>query len=377
MKSFIHEAIERSEEGKISYSEYMHLALYDPKLGYYMREKEKIGRFGDFITSSNISDVFGQLFAKIFIQLVETENIPPLICEIGGGNGRFARAVLQEWQKRSPDTYDRLTYMMIETSPYHRTKQKETLHHLSESIVWYERIEQFYQDVPRFSGIVFSNELFDAFPVHVIQKKENSLYEIFITSREGQLVETMVPLENEEIIAYLQERNISLVDGQRFEVPLMMKQFILEMGSLLQKGVLFTVDYGYTDEEWQLPARREGSLRGYYQHQLITNPLVFPGEMDLTTHIQWDALRMYGEEAGWKFVKLIRQDQFLLEAGILEYLMEHYDPNPFSEQSRQNRAIRTLLMDGGISTAFQVMIQQKNVLIQWDNMFKEHLFVRR
>jgi SAM-dependent MidA family methyltransferase len=377
MKNFIHEAIERSEEGKISYSEYMHLALYHPKFGYYMREKEKIGRFGDFITSSNISDVFGKLFAKIFLQLVETEKIPPLICEIGGGNGRFARAVLQEWQKRSPDTYDRLTYMMIETSPYHRTKQKETLHHFSESIIWYERLEQFYQDFPRFGGIVFSNELFDAFPVHVIQKKENGLYEIFITSNDGQLVETMEPLENEEIIAYLEERNISLVNGQRFEIPLMMKQFIFEMDSFFHKGVIFTVDYGYTDEEWQLPARREGSLRGYYQHQLITNPLVFPGEMDLTTHIQWDALRMYGEKAGWQFVKLIRQDQFLLQAGILEYLMEHYDPNPFSDQSRQNRAIRTLLMDGGISTAFQVMIQQKNVSIQWDNIFKDAPFVRR
>ncbi|RAK22377.1 SAM-dependent MidA family methyltransferase [Anoxybacillus vitaminiphilus] len=377
MKNFIHEAIERSEEGKISYSDYMQLALYDSQFGYYMREKEKIGRFGDFITSSNISDVFGKLFAKIFIQLVETEGIPPLICEIGGGNGRFARAVLQEWQKRSPDTYDRLIYMMIETSPYHRIKQKETLHHLSERIVSYECIEQFCEDFPRFGGIVFSNELFDAFPVHVIQKKGNSLYEIFITSSDGQLVETMVPLENEEIIAYLEERNISLVNGQRFEIPLMMKQFILEMGAFFHKGVVFTVDYGYTDEEWRLPARREGSLRGYYQHQLITNPLVFPGEMDLTTHIQWDALRMYGEKAGWQFVKLLRQDEFLLEAGILEYLTEHYDPNPFSDQSRQNRAIRTLLMDGGISTAFQIMIQQKNVSLQWDNIFKDAPFVRR
>ncbi|WP_044894804.1 class I SAM-dependent methyltransferase [Bacillus alveayuensis] len=370
MKNFIHKAIKRSEKRKISYSEYMDLALYHPRFGYYMRKKEKIGRFGDFITSSNISDVFGKLFAKIFIQLVETGNISPVICEIGGGNGRFAQAVLQEWQKCSPDTYNRLTYIMIETSPYHRTMQKELLHPFSERMIWCERIEQCYQHFSKFAGIVFSNELFDAFPVHVIQKKENGLYEIFITLNDGQLVEMMEPLENEEIIAYLQERNITLVNGQRFEVPLMMKQFMLEMGSLLQKGIIFTVDYGYTDEEWQLPARREGSLRGYYQHQLITNPLAFPGEMDLTTHIQWDALRMYGEQAGWKFVKLIRQDEFLLEAGMLEYLMEHDDPNPFSEQSRQNRAIRTLLMDGGISTAFQVMIQQKNVSVNWNNIFK-------
>jgi SAM-dependent MidA family methyltransferase len=375
MTKFICQAIAQSAEEKISYSEYMNLALYDSVYGYYIREKEKIGRFGDFITNSNISDVFGKLFAKLFVQLVETEKIPPLICEIGGGNGRFASAVLQEWEKRSPATYDRLTYIIIEASPYHRKKQMETLKSINAKVILYEQMEELYRQFPQFYGIVFSNELFDAFPVHVIKNENGYLYEVFVTVSDGQLMETLSPLENEEIITYLKERKISLVNGQRFEIPLMMKKFILEMGTRLQKGIMFTVDYGYTDEEWRLPAHREGSLRGYYQHRLITNPLAFPGEMDLTTHIQWDALRMYGEKAGWQFVKLIRQNQFLLEAGILEYLTEHYDSNPFSEQSRQNRAIRTLIMDGGMSTAFQVMIQQKNVDIRWQNIFTSPRFL--
>jgi SAM-dependent MidA family methyltransferase len=369
MTKHIIEAIEQTEHRRISYAQYMNLALYAPQYGYYMREKEKIGRLGDFITSSNISDVFGQLFAKVFIRLVQTGKVAPFVSEIGGGSGRFARAVLNEWQKCSPETFSRLTYVIIEMSPYHRKKQKETLMNTLANIIQYEKIEQFQREFPNFCGIVFSNELFDAFPVHVIEKENGKLHEVFVSLCDGKLVEIKFPLENEEIVSYLKERQIVLKNGQRFEVPLMMKKFILEIGTLLKEGIMFTVDYGYTDDEWQLPIHREGSLRGYYQHQLITDPLAFPGDMDLTTHIQWDALKMYGEEAGWEFVRLMRQDHFLLAAGILEYLTEHHDSNPFSEQSKQNRAIRSLIMDGGMSSAFQVMIQQKNIDIKWREIF--------
>jgi SAM-dependent MidA family methyltransferase len=369
MTKHIIEAIEQAEQRRISYAQYMNLALYDPQYGYYMREKEKIGRLGDFITSSNISDVFGQLFAKVFIRLVQTGEVAPFVCEIGGGSGRFARAVLNEWQKRSPETFRSLTYVIIEMSPYHRKKQKEILINIPANIIQYEKIEQFQKEFPNVCGIVFSNELFDAFPVHVIEKEDGKLQEVFVSLREGQLVEVKFPLQNKEIVDYLKERKIVLKNGQRFEIPLMMKKFILETGTLMKRGIMFTVDYGYTDDEWQLPIHREGSLRGYYQHQMITNPLAFPGDMDLTTHVQWDALKMYGEKAGWEFVRLMRQDHFLLAAGILEYLTEHHDSNPFSEQSKQNRAIRSLIMDGGMSSAFQVMIQQKNIDIKWKEIF--------
>ena len=362
----IYKAIEQSKHNRISFAQYMELALYHPQYGYYMREKEKIGRDGDFITSSNVSNVFGKLFANIFIRIVETGMLQPAVCEMGAGNGNFARAVLEEWEKRSPNTFEKLTYITIESSPFHRKTQWETLENLKEKIVQFETMTQFYEHFSPFSGIVFSNELFDAFPVHVVEKANEKLFEIFVTIKDGEFAEIAMPLDNEEIIDYLRERQIALRNGQRFEIPLQMKRFILETEEKFKNTVMFTIDYGYTDQEWQLPAHRKGSLRGYLRHQLITNPLAHSGEMDLTTHIQWDAVRLFGKQAGWEEIMLARQDHFLLNAGILSYLEEHYDPNPFSSQSRQNRAIRSLIMDGGMSSAFHVLIQKKNVKLDWN-----------
>ncbi|WP_066326193.1 class I SAM-dependent methyltransferase [Anoxybacteroides amylolyticum] len=375
MSSYIVEAIMSSPKQRISYADYMNLALYDEKNGYYMKEGDKIGRTGDFYTSIHVSDVFGKLFASLFIQLVEAGKIPPCICELGGGDGKFAHAVLTEWKKASA-TFEQLTYIIIDTSPYQRKKQQQTLADFPQHVIFYKGLDDFRKQRSSFSGIVFSNEFFDALPVHVITSERGQLYELFVTVKDGRLQEEKQPLENEAIFAYLRERNIVLTEEQRLEVPLAMKAFLFDHASFFDRCVMFTVDYGYTDEEWEQLPRRGGSLRGYYHHQLIANPLAYPGEMDITSHIPWDALRVYGKQAGWEWVQTIRQDRFLLAAGILDYLVAHHDPNPFSEQSRRNRAIRSLITDEGISSAFHVMIQQKGVQVDWDAMWKEPQFLK-
>ena len=351
--------LEKMRNKRLSYAEYMEWALYDERYGYYMQRKEKIGRTGDFITTSNVGNVIGHMFANVFVRLMETYGLPPFICEIGGGTGRLAYAVLEQWKRRSPETFLSGQYMIVEASPYHQEKQAEMLAPFNDHV---RIVPSFAEFSSSFSGIVFSNELFDAFPVHVIERRNGQIYECFVTVEDDRLVEQRYVLEDEEIVQYLAERNIQLVDGQRFEIPLAMKKFIFQLNRAIDQAIIFTVDYGYTDEEWKHPARQKGSLRGYYRHQLIDDPLCYPGEMDLTTHIQWDALRFYGEQVGWTLTYLWRQDEFLLQAGILNQLIEHHDPNPFSEQNRYNRAIRSLVM-GDIGRAFQVMIQQKNMNI--------------
>ncbi|WP_249652329.1 SAM-dependent methyltransferase, partial [Lysinibacillus sp. D4A1_S13] len=80
----------------------------------YMKKREKIGRQGDFFTSSNVSSAFAKTFAKFFVRLVENGEEAPNICEIGGGTGRFAYDVLQGWKQLSPETFINLNYSMIE-----------------------------------------------------------------------------------------------------------------------------------------------------------------------------------------------------------------------------------------------------------------------
>ncbi|THE15477.1 SAM-dependent methyltransferase [Bacillus timonensis] len=369
MQRILKELIKSSPYNKITYEEYMSTVLYHEENGYYMKHEEKVGKKGDFITTSNISNVFGKLFASVFHKLIMQEKISPFICEVGGGNGRFAKAVLDELQNNYKETYQEITYIMIETSPYHRRLQQELLP-IGEKVIQYRSLDEAKKNFPLFNGILFSNELFDAFPVRVIENQNDNMYEVKITlNKDEQLCEIFEPLTDERILHYLDHTKIGLVPGQRFEIPLQMLSYLKELNEFLGNVVVFTVDYGYTNEEWIEPARKKGSLRGYYKHQLINNPLEYPGQMDLTTHIHFDTLISIGTKHGLEFVKKLRQDEFLLAAGILTFLQDNFDSNPFSEKSKQNRAIRSLIMDGGMSTAFHVLIQQKNSKINWDQVF--------
>ncbi|MBE4907958.1 SAM-dependent methyltransferase [Bacillus luteolus] len=368
MIDYLKHVISESKTGQIPYDDYMNIVLYHPDFGYYMKQKEKIGKGGDFITTSNISNVFGILFADVFLKLFSKVELKPHLCEIGGGNGRFAKAILDQVHSKDPDLYDRLTYTLIESSPYHQSLQQSILE-THRGIEQFQSVEDMQKTYPEFNGIIFSNELYDAFPVSVIEKHNNELYEVMVAlDNEGKLVERYIPLSNKAILTYLEEQNISLKEKQRFEVPLAMQEHIEKLGIWLNKGIVITVDYGYTNEEWKLPEHSKGSLRGYYKHQLVESALEHPGEMDLTTHIHFDSLVTAGEKSGLNYVTKLRQDRFLLAAGILDYLQEHHDTNPFSEKSKQNRALRSLIMEGSMSAAFHVVIQEKNISIAWDEI---------
>ncbi|MFE8702485.1 class I SAM-dependent methyltransferase [Cytobacillus sp. FJAT-54145] len=352
MQNYLKNLILSKENKMISYSEFMGLALYHPELGYYMKAGEKVGRKGDFITTSNISDIYGRSIAKWYFKQVKELELSPSVCEIGAGNGRFASAFIDEWKKISDI---QLSYFIVEESPFHRNLQREIIH-FDEQVKQVESIE----DLQPFNGLVFSNELFDALPVHVVEKQNNTLMEVMITVEDDKLVETVIPLENPDIRDFIEE-NFELKHAQRIEVPIMMKDMIARIANVLRKGLVITIDYGYTNEEWMDPARRKGSLRGYYKHEMIEDVLKNPGNMDITSHVHFDSLIQMGEDHGLHFLKKFRQDEFFISIGLLDELQDNYDPNPFSEVSRRNRAIRSLVMPNGMSTYFHAILQEKGL----------------
>lgn len=351
MLTFLKRKIENSPGQMITYAEYIETALYHPTFGYYIKPKEKIGKKGDFLTTSSYSDIYGQMVAKWFIKMIEKYSLPPIFCEIGGGTGKFAKSFIEEWQRQRED---KLQYMIVDSSPYHQQLQKEALS-------FYGKVKFFpsIDEVETFSGVIFSNELFDALPVHVVEKKNGQVMEVMITIKNNELTELFVPLKNREIHNFLKQSDISLKEGQRIEIPLAMEKVLQQMSQVLHEGFALTVDYGYDDEEWMEDIHRKGSLRGYYQHQMIENVLLYPGEMDITTHIHFDSLIRIGKRYDLHFIEKMRQDEFLIANGILDELQAHYDPNPFSEVSKRNRQIRNLILPNSISQYFHVILQGK------------------
>lgn len=353
MKDFIIQKIVASPDRMISYADFIELALYHPENGYYMRDVQKIGRDGDFYTTSNISDLYGSMVAKWFGDAVLQYGLSPAVCEIGAGTGRFAQSFIKEWNKNMSIP---LKYTMVEASPYHRKLQLERVecNELTKQVSSLREVESF-------EGLLFSNELLDALPVHVIENHAEGLVEVMVSVQGDQFVEVMVPLVNEQIFAFITEQNLILAEGQRIEIPVAMLDLIFALSKVLVKGIALTVDYGYTNEEWADPSRKNGSLRGYFQHKMIGNVLENPGIMDITSHVHFDAFVNYGEKVGFTFVDKLRQDEFFLAIGILKELQDHFDPNPFSEQSKRNRAIRSLIMPTGLSPSFRVILQHKGL----------------
>src|SRR5512135_711173 len=117
------------EHGPIPFSRYMELCLYHPELGYYSRNAEQFGKAGDFFTSSDVHAVYGRLLARQFNQMWHALGSPKrlTLVELGPGRGLFARDVLGWSQRKFPDFFDAVEYVLVERSERLRSRLKDTL----------------------------------------------------------------------------------------------------------------------------------------------------------------------------------------------------------------------------------------------------------
>ncbi|MFC0188279.1 class I SAM-dependent methyltransferase [Fictibacillus aquaticus] len=342
-----------SPDGCISFEKYMELCLYHPEKGYYSRAKQKIGRQGDFYTSSSISPVYGYVWCDVFRETLNSSRLPANIIEAGAGNGDFACHVLSRWMQEDPAGYRDLNYYIVEGSAYHREELKRKLNeHKNVSV--HDSFDSLMKCTDNFKGIVFANELLDALPVKVIRNKNGLLEEMFIKLTDGAPAACW---KNGESLAATTAgmRLMQSGDGWKGEVPVQMEKWLRSLYAWLRKdSVVYFADYGYHAEEWHAPQLRDGSIRGYRSHRLETDVLAYPGDMDLTSHVDWETVVHTGKQAGMENDVLIGQGRFLMENGILRYLAEHDGKNPFSKESRTNRAIRSFLLNSGLDEGFQV-----------------------
>jgi len=370
---------EIQERGPIRFSRYMELCLYHPELGYYSRHAAQFGKAGDFYTSSDVHAVFGRLLSRQFDEMWRTLGSPPEITlkELGPGRGLFAQDVLDWSEKKFPEFFRALRYLLVEQSPALRERIAETLKgHFDCGKAAFATSLLLAQDptvgsLPAFPTIVFANEFFDAIPVEIVSDKGS----LRIGVEHGRFVESWVASSPEEL-EFLDRYSIHPEAGERVEVPLQ-SQEILRDAVDFERGFTVLVDYGYTRAE-QLAGRHRGTLKAIRQHSVSANPYEAPGEQDITAGVNFTALAAVAEEQGMRAEKLITQSQFLMGIGEANQFADAFEDCLLpQERAKVALELKHLVTPAGMGESFHVLMASKGVAAEKVQAFAGLGFGRR
>jgi len=322
----ISERIAASPQQRITFAEYMDLALYHPQYGYYNGDRPNIGKQGDFITSPHWSADFADVLGEQFVEMWQILGKPHpfTIVEMGAGRGTFAAHLLQYLQRQYPDLFKILEYIIVEISPVLLAEQQQQLAEFK-TVKWCNWDEIANNSIV---GCFFSNELVDAFPVHQFIVEKGEIREIYVAAAEEQnkeseskFIEVAGELSSPKIAEYFDLVGIDLsatvyADGYRSEVNLAALDWIKTVAEKLQRGYVLTIDYGHPAHRYYNPRRTDGTLQCYYRHRYHSNPYINIGRQDLTAHADFTALEKQGELCGLEVMGFTQQALFLMILGV-------------------------------------------------------------
>jgi SAM-dependent MidA family methyltransferase len=362
LRRFILSEIE--ERGSVPFSQFMEWCLYHPNDGYYQSGREKIGKEGDYYTSSSVHPLFGHLIAKQLYQMAEILGDETFdVVEMGGGKGFLCEDILNWAKIKRPAFYRQLKYHLLETSSTFLKEQKKRLaEQESEGKVDWIDSEKFRGGKIQIVGCVLANELVDAFPVHQVIFDQGSLKEIYVTQEKGRFKERWGELSDQKISDYFMRMKIRLQEGQKAEVNLEALKWLEGVSQCLIRGFVLTIDYGYLAEELFTPYRKEGTLLCYYQHRTSANPYERLGEQDITAHVNFTSLIQKGEKEGLRFTGFVPQYHFLMGLGILQEIESLEKGMSEIERIKLRLSLKHLIEpESGMGEVFKVLVQHKRI----------------
>lgn len=316
-ETYLRERIRRS--GPVTFHEFMETALYHPEFGYYRRAKDPFGREGDFFTAEQLQPVFGILIAARIRSLFEEMGKPAgfRVVELGAGRREMA------------DALSAFAYVPLE----------------------------FGDPLPaRLTGVVFSNEFFDALPVHAAVRRRAGWNEMRVDWRDQRFTWHEGGEAPEKVRWYLDRFGGSPEEGTLAEANLDAIRWLEKISKCLERGYVFTIDYGYTNRE--LVRFPRGTLMSYRRHTAAEDVLSQPGEQDLTAHVNFTALREYGVRCGFETVRLESLARTLLDAGEADQFAAALSGGTDAERLRRALQLKTLLY--GMGESFRSLLQKKS-----------------
>ena len=345
--------------GPITFADYMEACLCHSEHGYYSRTESQ--RFADYYTSVDVHPIFGRLLARQFCEMWERMSRPDpfWLVELGAGVGRLAGHILDFASSSLPDFYTATRYVLVEGSTVRRTAQEIALakHADSGRVLFMNEMPQAIS-----VGCIFSNEFFDALPIHRVVCECGELQEIYVAFAGEEFSEQTGPLSTPALAEYFMEQEIELAEGQQAEVGLAACRWMEEAGRRLGCGFVLTLDYGHEARDLYSERHLRGTLLAYERHRTSEEYYRAPGEQDLTAHVNFTALDLWGRRSGLERTGLVSQSHFLLALGRGNDFAELYEENSSeTERLRARLLLKNLIHPEGMGETFQVFLQQKGL----------------
>lgn len=324
----------------------MESALYDPERGFYsVREKT-----ADFYTAPELHGAFGAVLAdRLALLLERTAKLgkegPLFVVEAGCGDGTLACQVARRLREKHADLSRRLSFILVERGRKDLTTAVRRLNAFGMPVQAFTSVEQ----LPPFSGVLYSNELLDALPVHLLESRDGKILEVFVDA-EGR--EVLHAPSRPELAARAEALDGRLLEGQRHAVGLEAEAWVEAAAAKIEDGFLLTIDYGK-----RFAPDAPNPPRAFRRHAVETELTREPGAFDLTASVDFEGAISAGYRAKLGLESYDSLSKFLIDGGLMAWLEASAGDDAASYRERAK--LKTLVHPDGMGEVFKVLIQRK------------------
>ena len=354
----LHHRIHRmiSRKGRITFSEYMKEVLYAPGLGYYMRKPKT--PHPDYFSSPTVHPAFGAMLACYTYQLWQNMNEGEFdVIEMGAGSGLLAADFMQYIKENMADAFEVIRYSAFDIS--------------SERSEYYE-VSHPNEAASGTRGCLIANELLDAFPVHLFEIHQGEPYEVFVTEKDGRIVETLDESSTHVIQERLAHVKSHMADGYRGEVCVLLEEWAAQAAEIIKEGYVIIIDYGYPRHVLYGPKRTMGTLRCYSSHTFGIGHLNAIGTQDITAHVDFTALDEAMTAKGFIHDYTMTQSEFMTRLGASGWLEYIRRSDMDADERMSNAAGIRKVMNSAELGMFNVAVYRRNAPFSPSPKAKKH-----
>lgn len=327
-----------------TFRDFMETSLYDPERGFYaVREKS-----ADFYTAPELHGAFGAVLADRLAGLLARCGEGPLALVEGGcGDGTLACQVARRLLSAHAPLAARLSFVLVERNRKDLTEATRRLTAFTPRVAAFTSVDK----LPAFAGALYSNELIDALPFHVLEKRGGEVLELCVDETGA---ESLKALSLPGLAAPAAAVAESLSEGERHAVSLEAAAWLTKAARALTKGFVLTADYGK-----RFSPDAPNPPRSYRAHAVETELSRDAGLRDLTASADFEALIKAGESAGLALASYESLSRFLVDGGIERHFAAAAGDDASSYRERAK--LKTLMHPEGMGEVFKVLIQSKGI----------------